>query len=152
MSEAPLFVILDQQIARLEQLYSLSLVKKEALLQEDLDRIKEVVAAEEKMLHEYQAGDDACLAQVQFFLQATAPELTEAEAAVKGRIIQIRELAAKLQVNNEFNLALIKDSLGFVQFTMNMLTTTPDQNPTVYSASGKVVEGKVKHHLLDCKG
>lgn len=152
MPEMPLAAILSQQIARLEHLYRLSLLKKEALLQEEFERINEIVAEENTLLHEYQAADDACLSQVQFFLEASPLELGKEDAAVKGQILQMRELAAKLQVSNEYNIALIKDSLGFIQFSLNLLTAPPVQGSTVYGASGKVVEGKTKHHLLDCKG
>lgn len=152
MSEIRLPVMLSQQIERLEELYELSQLKKEALLKDDVDCIKELVTREEQLLLAYAAEEDACFTRVQFFLQANPPGASEDNDAIKGQIFYMRKLAVKLQLSNQFNMELIQDSLSFTQFTLNLLTSAPGENVATYSASGKMVDAKTRTRLLDFKG
>ncbi|HYH03245.1 MAG TPA: flagellar protein FlgN [Bacillota bacterium] len=150
MSEGQLPTILCQVTELLEQLNELSLLKKEALLKDDLGQLEEVIRQEETLLREFKTLDAACLAQVQFFLQ----EQSEADlpAKLKQQLIKVRQLSGQLQVNNQFNLDLIGDALALTQFTLNALTVPAEQKVSTYNGSGKVVGNNQKNHLLDFKG
>lgn len=134
----------------LEQLNELSLLKKEVLLKDDLGQLEEIIHREEVLLNEFKTLDAACLAQVQFFLK----EKSEADLPedIKQQLLKVRQLSAKLQVNNQFNLDLIGDALALTQFTLNALTVPTEQKIATYNGSGKVVSNNQKNHLLDFKG
>jgi flagellar biosynthesis/type III secretory pathway chaperone len=151
MSEAQLTALLQQEIDLLEKLNEFSLLKKEALFKDDLRELEGILHEEDIAFREFKMIDDACSPQVQFFLKVHS-DFTGVDAELKNRILKIRSLAAKLQTNNRFNMELIQDSLGLVQFTLNILTAPPGEKASTYSASGKVVGKNAKNHLLDRKG
>jgi hypothetical protein len=151
MSEAQLMILLQKEIELLEKLNELSLIKKEALFMEDLSRLEAILNEENFSFREFKTIDDACLPQVQFFLKGNSI-FSENDAEIKGQLLKLRGLAAKLQTNNRLNMELIQDSLSYVRFTLNILTTMAQEKASTYSAFGKVV-GKVdKKRLLDFKG
>lgn len=150
MSEVQLPVLLRQAIELLERLNELSLLKREALLKDDLSQLEEIVRQEEVLLRDYKTIDDACLPQVQFFLQEQSE--TEPAAQLRQQLIYLRQLAGKLQVNNQFNLDMIGDALSLTQFTLNALTVPAEQKVSTYNVSGKVVGNNQKNHLLDFRG
>jgi flagellar biosynthesis/type III secretory pathway chaperone len=151
MSEAQLEALLQQEIDLLEKLHEFSLVKQEALFKDDLRKLEEISCEEALAFREFKLIDDACSPQVQIFLKGHS-DFSGAAGEIKDRIVTMRSLAAKLQTHNRFNMELIQDSLGLVQFTLNILTAPAGEKAATYSASGKVIGGNAKNHLLDCKG
>jgi flagellar biosynthesis/type III secretory pathway chaperone len=151
MSEDQLTALLQQEIDFLAKLNHFSLLKKEALLKDDLNKLEEILYEEEITFREFKRIDDACSPQVQFFLKVHS-DFSAVDAELKARLLKMRSLAAELQTNNRFNMELVEDSLGLIRFTLNILTAPAGEKTATYSASGKVVGKNDKNHLLDCKG
>jgi flagellar biosynthesis/type III secretory pathway chaperone len=144
-------LLLEKEISILEELHSLSLMKTEALTKDDLNRLEEIILKEEALSNSFKAIDDACSPQVQFFLRSlsTGSGMPEKFA---GLVNQIREIGAKLRLNNELNQDLIRDSLNLVQFSINSILSSSEGVAGLYGASGKVETNRKKNHLLDFKG
>jgi flagellar biosynthesis/type III secretory pathway chaperone len=151
MQEVQLLGMLQNEIELLENLNELSLLKKEALLNDDVDRLETIVFQEETVFHQLKILDDACAPQVQFFFQADRrdPALSE---TIQGKRSELRRLATELQNNNRFNMDITRDSLALTQFMLNALAAPAGEKVLTYNASGKMVDGKTKNHLLDYKG
>lgn len=149
--------LLQQEIDVVKELNSLCLLKKEALLKDDLDALQVIVLKEEALSPKLQKLDDACSPQVQFFLRGNSvpngnEESTEKTAAL---IEELRKNALQLKLNNELNQALIKDALAVVEFTVNALMPQIGLENGFYEASGKVAKDKKnskKTLVLDYKG
>jgi flagellar biosynthesis/type III secretory pathway chaperone len=151
MQEVQLLEMLQTEIGLLEKLNELSLLKKEALLNDDFSRLETIVFQEETSFRQLKTIDDACASQVQFFLQAN-PLNAEVTETFQNKHLELRQLATRLQVNNQFNMDLTKDSLAITQFMLNALTAPGGQKILTYNATGKMVDKKTKNHLLDYKG
>lgn len=150
ITEVQLSMALNQAKELLERLNELSLLKKEALLKDDLNQLKEIVRQEEVLGQEFKTINDACLSQVQFFLQEQSQSSQVSDWQQQLR--NLRQLTEKLQVNNKFNLELIGDALALTQFTLNALTVPDQPKMATYNVSGRVVGNDQRQHLLDFKG
>jgi hypothetical protein len=151
MREVQLVEMLHTEIELLEKLNELSLLKKEALLNDDFSSLEAIVLQEETSFRQLKTIDDACASQVQFFLQ-TNHLSAEINETFQDKQLELRQLATRLQVNNQFNMDLTKDSLAITQFMLNALTAPGGQKISTYNAAGKMVDKKTKNHLLDYKG
>jgi hypothetical protein len=138
---------LEKELALLEELNGLSLLKKDALLKEDMDTLEAIVLKEERVSAKLKTVSDGCLPQVQFFLTEKKNLPTElAEIMVK-----VRRTALQFRLNNELNQNLIQDSLTLVQFTINSFRSLINgSNPGLYGSSGRVNQKEI--HMLDVKG
>lgn len=151
-------VMLQQEIDIIKELNSLSLLKKEALLKDDLDALQVIVLKEEALSAKLQKLDDACSPQVQFFLRGgSSPNLKEEQLGEKTKALieELRKNALQLKLNNEFNQNLIKDALAVVEFTLNALMPQVSGASGFYEATGKVAKDKKnakKTLILDYKG
>jgi flagellar biosynthesis/type III secretory pathway chaperone len=150
--------LLQQEIDVLKELNTLSLLKKEALLKDDLDGLQVIVLKEEALSAQLKKIDDACFPQVQFFLRERFSGKSDTEKQPEELVALIEELrkqTQQLKLNNEFNQALIKDALAIVEFTMNALMPQTSAESGFYEASGKVNKDKQnskKTLILDYKG
>ncbi len=148
--------LLQQEIDVIKELNSLSLLKKEALLKDDLDTMQVIVLKEEALSVKLKKLDDACSPQVQFFLRGSLPNGAKKPSHETVALIEeLRKNALKLKLNNEFNQALIKDALAVVEFTVNALLPQVGAENGFYEASGKVAKDKKnskKTLILDYKG
>jgi hypothetical protein len=151
--------LLQQEIDVLKELNSLSLLKKEALLKDDLDALQVIVLKEEALSAQLKKIDDACSPQVQFFLRerfSGAKNGTEKQPEeIAALIEELRKQIQQLKLNNEFNQALIKDALAIVEFTINALMPQTSAESGFYEASGKVNKDRKnskKTLILDYKG
>jgi flagellar biosynthesis/type III secretory pathway chaperone len=151
MQEVRFLEMLQTEIELLGKLNELSLLKKEALLNDDVSRLEEVVFQEEFSIRQLKVLDDACASQVQFFFRANETDTAAIEAFWEKQN-ELRRLAAELQVNNRFNMDLTRDSLALTQFMINALTPPGGDKVLTYNASGKTVDPKAKNYLLDYKG
>jgi flagellar biosynthesis/type III secretory pathway chaperone len=151
MPEVHFLEMMQTEIELLGKLNELSLIKKEALLNENIARLEEVVFQEESSIRQLKTLDDACASQVQFFFQAHETDTAVTEVFWEKQN-ELRQVAAKLQANNRFNMDLIRDSLAITQFMLNALTAPAGHKVLTYNASGKTVDPKAKNHLLDYKG
>ncbi len=142
--------LLENELAVLEELKGLSLQKKEALLNDDLDLLQTIVLREEALSNKLRKIDDACSPQVQFFLKGQkngAPESAKQLELIR----KVHKAAREIQINNDLNQGLLKDNLGIVQFMINSLLPVDDDTP-VYGSSGKVRKQKKETMVLDYKG
>lgn len=139
--------LLKKEVAILTELNSLSLLKKEALLHDDLDSLETIVLKEEALSGNLKTLDNACSPQVRFFLKGNLVMPEE----IAGLIAEIRRLAKEFKSNNDLNQALLKDSLSILQFTLNAFLGTNDNGPGVYSSSGKPAQVLKNISMLDCK-
>lgn len=151
---AALQSLLEKEVEILTELNSLSLLKKDALLTDDLDSLESIVLKEEALSGNLKTLDNACSPQVQFFLrEKKQPTQSSANfpAPLGDLFSTIRLLILQLKTTNDFNQALIKDSLYIIQFTLNsFLSLGNNTSPTVYGASGK--QAQTPHlSLLDVK-
>lgn len=139
-----------QELQLIEELYRLSQLKTDALLNDDLKSLEAIGLKEEALSKKLRVNDDACSKQVQFFLKGQAAEAGFPEEI--GEIIdKIKFKARELKLSNELNINLIHDSLALVQFTMNSVLSISENNSGVYEPSGKVSHQK-QSHILDYKG
>lgn len=148
--------LIQQEIDVVKELNSLSLLKKEALLKDDLDALQVIVLKEEALSPKLQKLDDACSPQVQFFIRGdSVPNGSEEPSEKTAALIEeLRKNALQLKLNNELNQALIKDALAVVEFTVNALMPQIGLENGFYEASGKVKDKKSskKTLILDHKG
>jgi hypothetical protein len=139
--------LLEKELALLEELNSLSLLKKDALLKDDLETLESIVLKEEVLSAKLKTISDGCLPEVRFFLRDKKnlpPELVEI-------MVKVRKSALKFQLNNELNQNLIRDSLTLTQFTINSFRSLIEGcTPTLYGSSGRVSQKEI--HMLDVKG
>lgn len=152
-------VLLQQEINVIKELNSLSLLKKEALLKDDLDALQVIVLKEEALSAKLQKLDDACSPQVQFFLRGGSSSNLKDEGKLgekaRALIEELRKNALQLKLNNEFNQNLIKDALAVVEFTLNALMPQVSGENGFYESTGKVAKDKKnskKTLILDYKG
>ena len=148
-------VLLKQEIDVIKELNSLSLLKKEALLKDDLDTLQVIVLKEEALSVKLQKLDDACSPQVQFFLKGGSSPDRKEKGKTEALIEELRKNALQLKLNNEFNQDLIKDALAVVEFTVNALMPQGGVENGFYEATGKVAKDKKnskKTLILDYKG
>lgn len=139
--------LLEKEVTILTELHSLSLLKKDALLNDDLESLETIVLKEEALSGNLKILDNACAPQVKFFLKGQI----EPPEAIKGLMDDVRRLVKDVKTNNDFNQALIRDSLNIIQFTLNALLGTNEQSPGVYGSSGKPAQGVKNRSMLDCK-
>ena len=151
--------LLQQEIEVVKELNSLSLLKKEALLKDDLDELQVIVLKEEALSLKLQKLDDACSPQVQFFLRGDSrlnqPGARRLDEKTKGLIEELRQNALQLKLNNEFNQDLLRDALAVVEFTVNALMPQLGAENGFYEATGKVAKDRrnsKKTLILDYKG
>jgi flagellar biosynthesis/type III secretory pathway chaperone len=138
---------LEQELALLEELNGLSLLKKDAILKDDLETLETIVRKEEILSAKLKTISDGCLPQVQFFLQEK--KLT---AELNELVDKVRTTAIQFRFNNELNQGLIQDSLSVVQFTINSFRSLLNGGvtPSLYGSSGRVHQKQI--HMLDVKG
>lgn len=149
MAEYQLFLKqLEEELAILEELNGLSLLKKDAVMNDDLDSLETIVLKEEALSKKLSVIDHACSPQVQFFLR----DKNNQPPAVTDLLQKIRESVRKLKLNNELNQGLIQDALGITQLTLNLLLPETKGNSTLYGSGGQVISGRKKNQVLDYKG
>ena len=138
---------LEQELALLEELNGLSLLKKDALLKEDMETLDSIVHKEEMLSAKLKTVSDECLPQVQFFLKEN-----ELPGELKEITEKVRITAIEFRSNNELNQDLIRDSLSLVQFTLNSFRSIMNggTSPSLYGSSGRVHQKEM--HMLDVKG
>jgi flagellar biosynthesis/type III secretory pathway chaperone len=147
-----LHLLIEQEIEILDRLNQLSLTKKEALLNNDLESLSEITLTEERLAQYFKKIDDACSPQVQFFLKGNTENL-DIPDSLKEIIAHLRNSAIQLKANNQFNQDLLKDAIGFTKFTVNLLTQSAKDSSNTYGPAGKVAaDSTLKKHLLDFKG
>jgi flagellar biosynthesis/type III secretory pathway chaperone len=138
---------LEKELALLEELNGLSLLKKDALLKDDLETLEAIVLKEEALSAKLKTISDECLPAVRFFFKAQK----NLPAELAEIIAKVRKCALQFQMNNELNQDLIQDSLAVVQFTINSFRSLLDGSVTgLYGSSGRVNQKEI--HLLDAKG
>ena len=149
MAEHQLFLRqLEEELAILEELNGLSLLKKDAIMNDDLNSLETIVLKEEALSKKLSVIDHACSPQVQFFLR----DKKNGSEAVTNLLQKVRESVRKLRLNNELNQGLIEDALGITQLTLNMLLPETKDDPAVYGSGGKVISDRKKNQVLDYKG
>ena len=137
---------LEQELALLEELNELSLVKTEVLVNEDMEALESIVHKEKMLSGKLKIVNDKCLPQVQFFLneKKLPDELSEI-------VEKFRKTAGQFRRNNELNQELIQNSLSLIQFTLNSFRSIMSGDTTsLYGSSGQVHQKSV--HILDVKG
>lgn len=149
MAESQAFLEqLKAEHAILEELNGLSLLKKDAIMNDDLNSLETIVLKEEALSKNLSVIDHACSPQVQFFLR----DKNNRSEKIGDLLKQIRQSARKLRLNNELNQGLIEDALGITQLTLNLLLPETKENLTVYGSGGKVIADRKKTQVLDYKG
>ncbi len=142
-------VKLAEELTTLKELHQLSLAKKDAVINDDIDSLEKIVLKEEALSDKLKKIDDACSQQVQFFLSGKSSDLPVEITELLG---EIKEIALKLKINNRLNQELIQDSLAITQFTVNSLFSIQEMEAGVYGASGKKESNQKKNVFLDYKG
>lgn len=147
----PLQQLLLQELQLIEELYRLSRLKTDALLNDDLKSLESIGLKEEALSKKLRVHDDACYKQVQFFLKGQT-DGTDLPDEIREMVDKIKFMVRELKLSNELNMNLIQDSLAVVQFTMNSFLSFNENNNTgVYEPSGKVTQQK-QSHMVDYKG
>ncbi|HBE79155.1 MAG TPA: hypothetical protein DDW65_15480 [Firmicutes bacterium] len=138
---------LEKELALLEELNDLSLLKKDALVEDDLAVLEAIVLKEEALSVKLKTISNKCLPEVQFFLRQQKNPPTELVEIVA----KVRRCAFQFRLNNELNQNLIQDSMAVTQFTINSFRSLIDgARPSLYGASGRVHRKEI--HILDVKG
>ncbi len=145
--------LLQEELAVLEEMCNLSVLKTEIIMKDDMVALEEIVFKEEALAKKLKVSDNACSAQVQNFLAAQnsgAPEAFSAE--ITGLLDQMKNMAAQIKLNNDLNQHLIYNSLTLIQFSLNSLLTSMSSNAGCYGSSGKLEANQKNTILLDVKG
>lgn len=143
--------LIEEELEVLEELNKVSLLKKEALLNNDLKSLEDIILMEEKLSFRFKKIDDACSPQVQFFLKEKLDDAS-VPSSTKELLLRLRKSALQLQTNNRFNQDLIEDSLNLLQFTLNIFTSATTTETSTYSSVGKIIKKQASNSLLDFKG
>lgn len=141
--------LLQKELTILDELSSLSHLKTNAIMNDDLNAVEEIVLREEALTKSLKKIDNACSPQVQFFLKGS---VKQRPAFLTESVKKLRESAQRLQANNELNQHLLRVSLNLVTFTLNTLLPPTDGGVAVYGSSGKVLNRRRKNIVLDTKG
>ncbi|NLW55558.1 MAG: flagellar protein FlgN [Firmicutes bacterium] len=124
MSAKGIQELMEQEIEMLKRLLALAQDKKEAILHNDLEKLTQIVKAEE-----------AELTAVNSFVEKNYPQLAQASAC--SPLDQEKEvLVRQIKELNNLNQQLLEDSLALVKYSLRVLHGDEDNN--LYGATGNV--------------
>ncbi len=143
--------LLREEIAIMEALTQLIHLKKEALLNDDLAQLEQIILKEEAASAKLHKIKGACLPQVRFFLKSQKRGIPIPDE-IGACLQRIKQLAGEIQATNEFNRTLLEDSLCLVRFTINSLLPTAEGKRDLYGSSGKITNEQKSVRFLDSIG
>jgi hypothetical protein len=94
LSKDEIFLTLQQERKLLEELNQLSLLKKEALLHDDLECLESLVKQEETCFQQLKVIDAACVSQVRFFCKTATRDESVLER-LREEQLELGRLAAR---------------------------------------------------------
>jgi len=148
-----LIVLLEQEADFYEDLLSLSKEEQKAVVEGNVDELNKKVKEKERLILEINRLEKTRLPLFETLsshfkvsvgdltlskLSGLVPEKYSSQ--LKGLQEKITEKMSLLKAVNESNLNLIKGSLDYIDFSLNLLTSQPESGP-VYKEDGKTKEG-----------
>jgi flagellar biosynthesis/type III secretory pathway chaperone len=143
--------LLREEIKIMEALSQLVRLKKEALLNDDLGQLEQIILKEEATSARLHKIEGACFPQVRFFLKGSKSGAVIPEEIV-ACLRRIKQLATEIQAINEFNRTLLKNSLDLTRFSINFLLPAGEGKRDLYGSSGTVINNQKMVRFLDSKG
>ncbi len=158
-----LISMLNNQAQTYEELYGLSLEKKDAIVKDNLEELQKITDLENILVSQHQRvekkrallmGDIAIVLgrKEKELSLATLIELMEGqnehEELIRVRA-RMRDALDKLAKSNEINSMLIQTSLEYIDYSLNVMQSSINQEFTSYSVQG----GKLKEdgNLFDMR-
>jgi len=149
--DGQLVALIEKELKVLEKLIKVSLEKKEALLNNDLSHLEEIILAEERLSQNFIEIDNACSPQVQFFLEEKVNS-RRIPKNLKALLAKLRRDALRLKINNQLNQDLLRDAIGIIKFSVKTLTGNVFPGINTYDPAGKVISNIHQYSQLDYKG
>lgn len=142
------------ELDNLEKLLKLSFTKTQAILNDDLEQISDITLIEEKLVREVMELEDKRIKLLDNWgvkIDTPISDVVEQIPDGKKELIELREkfkgVMEKLGDRNQVNARLIEQNLEWVEFNLNLLTSTT--TPGSYGEDSKKREEKQK--LFDRK-
>jgi flagellar biosynthesis/type III secretory pathway chaperone len=145
-----LLEVLKEQSQRYEELLGLSLEKREAIVKDDLDQLQKITHFENLLVSQNQKlerkrqelmkdiadvmgkkADDLTLAAL---IELMKEQDVQAGLAEVGK--KIRETLEALSDANDLNASLIQNALEYIEYSMNVMKTSINKDPAMYSVKG----------------
>jgi len=142
--------ILNEQLSLHEKLLSLSQEKKDVLINGSLSNLEKIIKQEHKLIQDVRFLEKDRYAMIQQLAEALKIDVNKItisflidivqEDATKARLTSLKsnleEVVRELTEVNELNAKLLKQSLEYIQTTMETITDDPDQE-MVYTNPAK---------------
>lgn len=142
------------ELDNLEKLLKLSFTKTQAILNDDLEQISDITLIEEKLVREVMELEDKRIKLLDNWgvkIDTPISDVVEQIPDGKKELIELRKkfkgVMEKLGDRNQVNARLIEQNLEWVEFNLNLLTSTT--TPGSYGEDSKKREEKQK--LFDRK-
>lgn len=132
----PLMNSIDQLTDVHEELFALSLRKRDALIKSDAEQLTSIHQEEVSLLKRVEQKEKERMELVTALLQAHGQNPDEATLAqlielsteeqdkekLKEKALRLQQVLIELQELNQFNTRLITDSLQFIQYSLDLFT------------------------------
>jgi len=148
-----LLEILNEQHSRYSDLLGLSQEKRDVIVANDVEGLQKITHLENILISQNQKLEKKRIEitkDIALVLGANEEELTVSTLAElldgqneQNELIElgkkIRQTMGELSEINAYNASLIDNALDYVEFSLNIIRSTAEQDPTYYSALGEPV-------------
>jgi flagellar biosynthesis/type III secretory pathway chaperone len=155
--------ILSEQTQRYEELLGLSTEKRDAIVKDDIEYLQKITNLENIVVSQTQKlerkrleimkdiADVMGKRNVELTLEALVGLLDgqEEQKKLKEAGKRLRNILDELAAVNDLNASLIQNALEYIEYSVNVMQSSINQNPTMYTVKG----GKLKEDtsLFDAK-
>lgn len=157
-----LFEILDKEAQVYDEILQLSKDKTTIVIEGKIAELEEITKAEQSLIvkiGELESLRENCVEEIADQLNIKPSELTVSELTKQlndesaKKLVEcknkIEDILKKLKEVNNLNSKLIRNSIDYIDFSLNILSAASDTNNN-YSNNGEVGEGK-KKTFMDIK-
>ncbi len=145
--------VLKEESKLYDELVDLSKIKKDYVIKNDTDNLKELTSKENLMAGKIQRLERKRLSlikDISYVLNEKESNITLASLAniisdkpesqeLKNVAEHLKQTLSELKQLNEQNRVLIENALEYIDFSMNVIRSTFDAQPTVFSAKGEQI-------------
>ncbi len=149
-----LLEVLNMQAQTYEELYGLSQEKKDAIVKDEIDELQKITNLENILLTQHQRTEKKRVQLMEDIASVlgskekdidlgSLAELMEGQdeqAGINQVRARIREALGKLALVNELNTSLIGSALEYIEYSINVMQSSVNQELATYSVQG----GKLK--------
>jgi flagellar biosynthesis/type III secretory pathway chaperone len=142
--------VLTEQSQRYEELLALSLEKRDAIVKDDLELLQKITRFEHLLVSQNQKLErkrqelmkdisDVMGKSVEDLTLSALAELMKEQDVQAGLVEageKIRATLEQLSEANDLNATLIQNALEYIEYSMNVMKTSMNQNPSLYTVKG----------------